>query len=77
MSLPSPEQKSNLFMSLSQDLTPHNSSPEDVTDDILVSIDPSSPFNHSHEFEVGEDLETPSKLDMSIKSDIEHHEIDE
>jgi len=64
-------------MFLSQDLAPHTSSPKDLTDDILVSSNPPTPFNHSREFEVGEDLETPSELDMSIKSDVENHEIDE
>ena len=64
-------------MFLSQDLAPHTSSVKDVTDDILVSFDLPVPFNHSCEFKMDEDLETPSELDMSIKSDVENHEIDE
>jgi len=77
MPLPSLEQESDLPVSLSPNLALHTSSPKDVTEDVLVSANPPTPFNHSHEFEVVEDLKNPSELDMSIKSNIERHKIDE
>jgi len=70
MLLPSLEQESSLLTSLSQDLVPRICSPKDVTVDIPVSCDPPAPFNHSCEFEAAEGLENPSKLHMSITSDI-------
>lgn len=73
MPLPGLEKERSLYMSLSQDLTPHTSSPEDV----LVPSDPPTTLNDFCEFKVGEDLENPSELDMSIKFDIEHHDLDE
>lgn len=66
MPLPSLEPDSDLPMSVSQDLSPHTSSPKGITEDVLVSADPLAPFNHSSEFEVGEDLENPSELDIVI-----------
>jgi len=77
MPLPSLERESDTHTSLSADLVPHTSSPKDVTEDVLVYANPPTSFNHSLEFEVDEDLENPSELDMSITSDIDHHEIDE
>ena len=77
MPLPSLEQENDLPMSLSQDLASHTSSPMEVTDDILVPFEPPAPFNNSSEFEVGEDLESRRDLDLNIKSNIKHHEIDE
>jgi len=67
MPLPSLEQESELPMSLSQDLAPYTSSPKDVTEDILVYADPPILFNDSCEFEVGEQFDTASELDMNIR----------
>ena len=74
--LPSLEQESDLRISLSQDLASHSSSPKDVTEDILIFVDPPAPFNHSCEFEVDEDLGNPSEFDLSITTYNEHNEID-
>ena len=63
-------------MCLSHDLPPYTSSQKDVTDDVLVSADPPTPFNHSCEFEVGEDLGSPSELDLSITAYKEHYDKD-
>jgi len=62
-------------MSLSQYLAPHTSSLEGITDDVWVSTDRPTTLNNFCEFQEGEDLKSASELDMSVKSDIEHHEI--
>jgi len=64
-------------MSLSQDLAPHTIPPMEITDDVLVCADPPTPFKQSCEFEVGDNLETPHELDLSITTYNEHHEMDE
>ena len=46
MPLPSVEQEGDFLTSLSPDLVPHTNSQKDVTDDILVSIDPPTTLNN-------------------------------
>ena len=77
MALPSLEQESDLPTSLSLHLAPHPSSLKDATENVPVYAHPPVPFNDSYEFEVGEQFDTARELDMSIQSDIKHHEIDE
>lgn len=48
-----------------------------VTEDVLVSVIPPTTLNNSFEFENGEDLKSAGDLDISIKSNIEHYEIDD
>jgi len=71
---PSLEQENRLPTSPSPDIAPHTSSSKDITEGVLVFVTPPTPLNHSCEFDKGED---PSELDMNIKFDIKHHEIDE
>ena len=74
MPLPSLEQDSSLPTSLSPDIASHTSLPKDVTEDVLVYTNSPAPFNHSCEFEVGEDFENPNELDMSITNTVKHHD---
>jgi len=71
---PSLEQENVLPMSLSPNLTPDTCSPKDVIEDLLVSAKPPTRLNDSFEFEVGEDLENLSELDMNVTSKVEHHD---
>jgi len=47
---------------------------KDVIKDVLVSTDPPTTLNDLFEFKEGEDLENFSELDMSITSEIKHHD---
>jgi len=49
----------------------------DVAKDVLVTADLPTALNDFCEFEVGDDLGNPSELDVSIKSNIKHHDLDE
>ena len=77
MPLPSVKQEEDFPNSLSSDLAPHISSRDDITDDILVSAVPHTTLHDSCEFEVGEQFDTASELDLSITTDFKHHELDE
>ena len=74
--LPSIEQEEDFPNSLSFDLAAHISSPNDITEDVLVSVNPPTPFYESFEFEDGEESSRNCELDMSNTTD-EHHERDE
>jgi len=77
MPLPSLEQESDSPLFLPPTLAPAPSSHKDVTDDVLIYAGPPAPFNDSYEFEVGEQFDTAGELDMSITSEVEHHNLDE
>jgi len=68
--LPSLDQESNLLMSLSHDLAPRTNSPKAITDDVLVS-------NDFCEFDVAEQSNTVSALDISITLEVGPYELDE
>ena len=67
------KQKSNRFLSLSPDLALEPSSYKDVTEDVLILVDPPTPFTHSCELEEGEGFESASELDISITTEVAHH----
>ena len=77
MYLPIPDQESNLCMFLSPELTPRTSSPKGITDDVLVSTDPSTTLNDFCEFEVGEQYDTVTELEISITPKFEPHDLDD
>jgi len=52
------------------------SSPRDVTEDVLISVDPPAFFNDSFECEEGEEFENASELDLKITTEDDHHDID-
>ena len=64
-------------MSLSPSLPPTPSLHKDVAKDVLVTADPPTALNDFCEFEVGDDLGNPSELDLNIKSNIKHYDLDE
>jgi len=64
-------------VSLSHNLTLEFSSIRDVTEGVLIYIDPPNPLNDSFEFEEGEEFENASELDMSITSEVEYNDLDE
>jgi len=66
MSLPSLDQESDLPISLSPDFASRTSSPKGITNDVLVSANPLTTLNDFCEFEVGEQSDTVSELDISI-----------
>ena len=49
-------------MHLSPALAPHTNSQKDVTDDVLISVDPPTSLNHSCEFEE-EDFKNARELE--------------
>lgn len=53
------------------------SSPKNVTEDVLAYADPPGPFAHSREFEVGDNLEIPGGLDMSIAVEVKPYGLDD
>jgi len=71
------DQESDLPTSLSLDLASLTSSSKDVTADVLAYADQPTPFTHSREFEVGDDLEIPGVLDISITPEVELHDLDD
>jgi len=68
------ERDNDHSVALSPNLVPKPNSPRDVIEDVLVFSNPPSPFNHSCEFEEGDEFENPSELFMSITTEVEHHE---
>jgi len=64
-------------MFLSPDLAPYTSSRKGITDDVLVSIDPRATLNDFCEFDVGEQSDTVSELDMGITRKLEPCDLDE
>jgi len=77
MPLPSLEQESDLPLPVSPALALAPSSHKHVAKNALVTADPPIALNDFCEFEVGDDFGNPSELDVSIKSNIEHHDLDE
>ena len=64
-------------MSLSSDLAPHTSSHKDVTENVLIFTEPTTPLNHYCEFEVGIDVKNASKLDISMTPEVERRDLDD
>jgi len=60
MSLPDLDQENDLPMSLSLAFDPQTSTPRDFTKEALDSTNPPTHFNHSCEFEEGEEFESAS-----------------
>jgi len=77
MYLPSLDQESDLAMSLSLDLASCTSSPKGITADVLVSADPPTMLNDFCEFDVGEQSDTVSELDISITPEVEPYDLDD
>jgi len=77
MPLPSLEQESDPPLSLFPNHAPELSSSMDALEDFLISVVPPITFNDSTEFEESKALESTSELDMSITTEIEHHNLDE
>jgi len=67
------EQESNHSLSLSSDRALEPSSHRDVIKDVLIFGDPPTPFTHSCELEEGEGFESDRELDMSITTNVAHH----
>jgi len=77
MYLPSLDQENDLLMSLPPNLAPRTSSPKGITDDVLVSANPPTTLNHFCEFDVGEQSDNISELDISITFEVEPYNLDE
>ena len=71
------ERDNDHSMPLSHDLAPEPSSPRDVAEDVLISINSPIPFSDSSEFEVGDDIESTSEIYISIITKFKHQVIDE
>ena len=71
------DQKSDLPMSLSPDLAPRTRSPKGFTDDILVSTNTPTTLNEFCEFDVDEQSDTVSQLDIIITGKVEPRDLDE
>jgi len=67
------EQESNHSLSLSSDRALEPSSHRDVIKDVLIFGDPPTPFTHSCELEEGEGFESDRELDISITTNVAHH----
>jgi len=75
MPFPSLEQESDLPKSLLADLAPYTSSPDNVTEDILVDLP--TTLNNFCELEVGKQSALVSELEISITPKIELHDLDD
>jgi len=64
-------------MSLSPDLAPRTSLPKGITDDVLLSTDPPTTLNNFCEFDVGEQYDTMSELNISMTPEVEPRDLDE
>ena len=77
MYLSSLDQERDALMSLSPDLAPHTSSPKGIIDDILVFANPPTTLNDFYEFDVGEQSDIVSALDISITPEVEPYDLDD
>jgi len=64
-------------MSLSPDLASHTTSHMDVTENVLVYVDPPTIFDESSKSEEGQESEHTGELDLSIPSVVEFHDLDD
>jgi len=76
MYLPNLDEECDLPMSLSPDLVPRTSWPKGVADDVLVSANSPITLNDFCEFDVSEQSETISELDISITPEVEPRDLD-
>jgi len=64
-------------MSLSPDFAPCTSSPKGITDDVPVSASPPTTLNNFCNFDVGEQSDSVSELDIGITLEVEPHNLHE
>jgi len=71
------EQHSDLPTPLSLDLASLTSSPKDVTEDVLAYANPAAPFTHYREFDMGDEFQIPSGLDMGTATQVNPYDLDD
>jgi len=77
MCLPNLEQESHLPTFISFDLASLTSTPKNVIEDILVYVNLPTTLNDFCEFDVSEQSDAVSELDISITPEVEPHDLDD
>jgi len=75
MCLPNLTKESDLPTSLSTDLAPCTSSPKDFLEDMLVYVQLPTTLNDFCEFDVGEQFDTISKLEISVTPKVDAYDL--